>query len=892
MVLALTPNNFTSPPPPVHTGVMICFYLPPEIAQFIALSIPGALPPEELHITLCYLGKAPELGMPVLEKLAVLMQQFSHSFPISGVISGIGMFNTASSEDGTNALYASFDSPAIGFFREIIRFSLLDAGIEVSDTHGFTPHITLAYLPAGEPIPALTLPFIPVTFDRVSLQWAMERTDYGFQPEPPPLPIEEVEPVQYKSTLNAEQRARLKPSDFGDPRGRKFPILDQSDVDGAAHLIGKADNPDAVKSRIIAIAKRKKLTIPKAWQTTKNTVTSGVYGLGGKVANALVLPGGKKKKPVVTKGSANYGAEAGGTIIGNLSRGQDGKFASGGGGGSAAKPKPEDEKIDPAKLAKGDPTEAAKLDRAGAKVDAEQAANPDKKKPGKGGSGKGGGAGAGKPDKGAAQSETLAKLIGKDGAAALLAFSKDPKTPLDPKVQADLLNRGLLERDSRGNIRSSSSARSLLNAAARGDETTSASILSRVQDRAGKRQAALERAQNRTPSKRKDASAFSVFKDATGRWRWLMVSSSAYIDRDGEIVSTKALSDDCDRADLTQRYGPLRVWHVPGWDIGDCDFNAMHGPFLIESGTLRDEAFGPPLARAAKELGVSLGFYHPKTQPDEEGVYHQIFRFERSILPWDSASNLFTGFNILRKETDMEDKKKNFLQRLFGGDAKAEAALTNTLAKADSTQKAADVLGLAMKAFDEENNPVKVPAAKAPPPPMETKAPGDEDPEATEGAAEEFEGSEGDMVIDMTVGGLHQKIDDVIASRLQSDVIKPLMDAIAAVSSSSAATTKEAQTTALVLKEVANVLKGLGEKLGTTTKAATDRMDKLESAIKELNGDVPRSIQQLRASERQDTLLPEGSRLKGAQPVPVDPDYEAIGKMTAALFGGGIPPIS
>jgi hypothetical protein len=68
------------------------------------------------------------------------------------------------------------------------------------------------------------------------------------------------------STLNAAQRARLPLSDFGDPARRLFPIVDASDVSDAAHLIGKAHNPAAVKARIIAIAKRKGFGIPDAWK--------------------------------------------------------------------------------------------------------------------------------------------------------------------------------------------------------------------------------------------------------------------------------------------------------------------------------------------------------------------------------------------------------------------------------------------------------------------------------------------------------------------------------------------------------------------------------------------------------------------------------------------------
>jgi len=69
------------------------------------------------------------------------------------------------------------------------------------------------------------------------------------------------------SNLTKKQRDALPASDFGSPEDRLFPIVDQNDVDSAAHLIGKAKNPEAVKARIVAIAKRKGLKIPDAWQS-------------------------------------------------------------------------------------------------------------------------------------------------------------------------------------------------------------------------------------------------------------------------------------------------------------------------------------------------------------------------------------------------------------------------------------------------------------------------------------------------------------------------------------------------------------------------------------------------------------------------------------------------
>jgi hypothetical protein len=77
-------------------------------------------------------------------------------------------------------------------------------------------------------------------------------TDNGWQP------IENRDWPQFK-------RDKTSAADFAGP-DESFPIVDQADVDAAAHLVGRAANPEAVKSRIKAIAKKKGLSVPTAWQ--------------------------------------------------------------------------------------------------------------------------------------------------------------------------------------------------------------------------------------------------------------------------------------------------------------------------------------------------------------------------------------------------------------------------------------------------------------------------------------------------------------------------------------------------------------------------------------------------------------------------------------------------
>lgn len=106
--------------------------------------------------------------------------------------------------------------------------------------------------------------------------------------------------------ITQAQRDDLDDSDFGDVAGRKFPIRNQSDLDSAAHLIGKASNPEAVKKRIIKIAKRKGLTLPPAWQNE----TPGSKALG---EFAVVRPDAETvdlfNRPFVDETLVYYGGE-------------------------------------------------------------------------------------------------------------------------------------------------------------------------------------------------------------------------------------------------------------------------------------------------------------------------------------------------------------------------------------------------------------------------------------------------------------------------------------------------------------------------------------------------------------------------------------------------------
>lgn len=165
---------------PGHTGVMVAFYLDPEVA--VQLTQPGGETPDALHMTLAFLGDSTEMESGTESQLYQLMSEFAAGQNVlEGTVSGIGLFNN-SEEGDTNALYASFDSPGLPSFREQL-FKLLEAnGIVPVQTHGFTPHITLAYIPKGDPIPDIELPSLPMIFTCVTVKWGDKRTDFYIGP--------------------------------------------------------------------------------------------------------------------------------------------------------------------------------------------------------------------------------------------------------------------------------------------------------------------------------------------------------------------------------------------------------------------------------------------------------------------------------------------------------------------------------------------------------------------------------------------------------------------------------------------------------------------------------------------------------------------------------------
>jgi len=183
-------------------------------------------------------------------------------------------------------------------------------------------------------------------------------------------------------------------------------------------------------------------------------------------------------------------------------------------------------------------------------------------------------------------------------------------------------------------------------------------------------------------------SAFFTVKDSlTGRGRWVSISSTAFLDKDSDIVPQRALEKAVNGAVGTDR-GPLRFWHETGIDFGRCDFQLCEGLCLVESGLWNDDEIAREAEKSTAEhpgaWQTSIAFlYNPTTLEKDvvvnnhlvKHIYNDIVIVERSLLPSAWSSNWFSAFDSkTRGEIEMDQRKIDALAQLVGPDRARKVA--------------------------------------------------------------------------------------------------------------------------------------------------------------------------------------------------------------------------
>jgi len=147
------------------TSTMVALMIPQAAASKVAVQ--GGVPADDLHVTLLFAG---DLDDDAFKSLTDTIREYAEGWsrgPLKGEIGGIGTF-PASGDEG-RPWWVPVDVPGINTLHEQIN-QMSDAN---ASEHGFTPHMTLTYLPEGEPGPD-PVEATPVEFSSV---WVVRGND-------------------------------------------------------------------------------------------------------------------------------------------------------------------------------------------------------------------------------------------------------------------------------------------------------------------------------------------------------------------------------------------------------------------------------------------------------------------------------------------------------------------------------------------------------------------------------------------------------------------------------------------------------------------------------------------------------------------------------------------
>lgn len=126
-----------------HNGVMVALVPPEQVRK--GLAVEGGEAPEDMHVTVGYLGKKDNVDPDALHRAISSFAQ--EAPPLSGKVSGFGNFEVdPERNDGfSHAHVGLVDIPGITGFQSKLNEHLGREGLKINHEHGLQPHLTVAY---------------------------------------------------------------------------------------------------------------------------------------------------------------------------------------------------------------------------------------------------------------------------------------------------------------------------------------------------------------------------------------------------------------------------------------------------------------------------------------------------------------------------------------------------------------------------------------------------------------------------------------------------------------------------------------------------------------------------------------------------------------------------
>lgn len=124
-------------------GIMVALVPPQQVAEQIVQE--GGQPVDDLHITLAYLGSTGDYTKEELAWLPELVGSWAaRQKPLQIRVGGVGKFTNGGK--GEHVLYAAPDIPGGAQAHSSLAAFLTGHGYKLPSEHGWTPHMTLAYV--------------------------------------------------------------------------------------------------------------------------------------------------------------------------------------------------------------------------------------------------------------------------------------------------------------------------------------------------------------------------------------------------------------------------------------------------------------------------------------------------------------------------------------------------------------------------------------------------------------------------------------------------------------------------------------------------------------------------------------------------------------------------
>lgn len=685
-----------------YSSVAIALSIPPPVAKKLAVEGTayegdegqGVIPADQLHLTLAYLGDAKEL-----EKQQELLQGGIAAFAagnqeVSGEVKGRIVFDTPNG----SAVCAHFDSPELPDFRQRLVTFLNNLGFEAGEDHGFTPHICLAYVDPRQEA-GIETPTIPdVTLGELSVLWAGDRTDYQLKG----TEIKETTDMQEITVLLDDEQLESE-----DVKGNPYSKLSEANpairgIDPPVTLMqantiaswadameAAEDGPESPWGA--AIAQFKELyEVNEANEAGDGWTKRSASGSKAKwsstyisslpdTAFLLIESGGEKKDGITRPLSLRHLPV----------RGKDGEVDPSHLRNALAR-------MSQIKDKEGKSFPAATIDKLREKARKLLAESQKVRGEGQGvGKPRQGDTGTGYcicPEcdyivehergtpcnevecekcgelmRGATQAEIETAGIQADRAVvAAVATGVDASVKEGRRVRQDKV--GLLQKLKDELNEFLVSLGEFIGWATYddkpADEAPEEFDLGTLLSVAGKK--ALARG----------STAFA-FKALDGQTWWFQWTTNAFKDREGEIFTTKAISDFVDRRENEDIKGEFWFWHTPGSKFGTVRLQAIVGRFLAQAGPFDDTAVG----RAFKEFFSEYPHSHPTIAPEgwgtshgysfnskdrEDSVYDWFVINESTVLPARYASNPYSPMPQILQEVKMNKQQRDAFATVGG----------------------------------------------------------------------------------------------------------------------------------------------------------------------------------------------------------------------------------